>query len=388
MTGYSYLSTYPPTRCGLATFTEALATAMTGTDEPDARIVRMMDELAQPATAAIRTRSRIVAELGSVGTADEAAIRHTARALSASEVAVVQHEYGIFGGEDGADVIRVLELLTVPSIVVLHTVLDAPTGGQRAVLERVGELAGAIVVMTETARRRLGTFYSVDLRKVSLIPHGVPAWTAGPGHAARRHRTVLTWGLIGPGKGIEHGIRAIAALGDTVPPVHYVVSGQTHPKVIAHEGEAYRDSLHALVSELGLQDRVTIEDEYLDAAQLAARVGSADLVLLPYDSRNQVTSGVLVEAIAAGKPVVATAFPHAIELLREGTGVVVAHEDPAAIAAGIRTTLERAGSLKANGAPAEATAPAPAPGTTWAEVALKYRELAALLTTHRVELSA
>jgi glycosyltransferase involved in cell wall biosynthesis len=381
VTGYSYLSTYPPTRCGLATFTEALATAMVRDGEPDARIVRMMDELAQPAPAASRTRSTVVAELGSVGGAGETAIRLAARALSTGDVAIVQHEYGIFGGEDGADVTRVLELLTVPSIVVLHTVLDTPTHGQRVVLERVARLAGAIVVMTETARRRL-TAYSVDLRKVSVIPHGVADWTAGQPPAAHTDSTILTWGLIGPGKGIEHGIRAMAELADVVPPVRYVVSGQTHPKVIAHDGEAYRESLNALIEELDLQGRVSIEGDYLNAAQLAAKVGSADLVLLPYDSRNQVTSGVLVEAIAAGKPVVATAFPHAVELLDENVGVVVAHGDPGAIAEGLRDALGR---LESSGL---APAPARAPGTSWAEVALRYRELARLLTTQRVELSA
>ncbi len=383
MTGFSYLSTYPPTRCGLATFTEALATAMAPPRGADARIVRMMDELAQPATAAIATRSTIVAELGSVGPADDAAIRHAARMLSASEVAIVQHEYGIFGGEDGADVIRVLELLTVPSIVVLHTVLDAPTAGQRAVLDRVGALASAVVVMTATALARLAAHYDVDPRKVSVIPHGVAEWTAAAVTPAPDRRTILTWGLIGPGKGIEHGIRAMAELGDTVPPAHYLVVGQTHPKVLAQSGEAYRESLHRLVAELGLQDWVTIDNNYLDSAQLAARVRSADVVLLPYDSRNQVTSGVLVEAIAAGKPVVATAFPHAVELLTGGGGVVVRHEDPTAIATALGQVIGRLDSARE-----EAPARRPSNDSSWAEVALKYHELASLLTAHRVELSA
>ena len=167
-----------------------------------------------------------------------------------------------------------------------------------------------------------------------------------------------------------------------MPPIEYVIAGQTHPKVLAHEGEVYRDSLRALVVDLGLQHRVTFEDEYLDAAQLAARVASADLVLLPYDSRNQVTSGVLVEAIAAGKPVVATAFPHAVELLGDGAGVVVAHADPVAIAGGLHDAL---GWLDSSDRP---SSHAPAPGTSWPEVALRYQELARLLTTHRVELSA
>ena len=383
MTGFSFLSTYPPTRCGLATFTEALATSMTLPGDPDARIVRVMDDIAQPATAVVGTRSTIVAELDAVGEADAAGIRSAARALSASRVAVVQHEYGIYGGADGSDVIRVLEQLTVPSIVVLHTVLDAPTEGQRRVLDRVGQLASAVVVMTETARSLLTAHYAVDPRKVSLIPHGVAAWTASATATPPARRTILTWGLIGPGKGIEHGIRAMAELGDSVPPVQYLVVGQTHPRVLANDGDVYRASLHALVAELGVADRVRIDSNYLDAAQLAARVRSADLVLLPYDSRNQVTSGVLVEAIAAGKPVVATAFPHAVELLTGGRGVVVPHENPHAIAEAVRAVLGRVASVEGTAAQLQ-----PSNETSWPEVALRYRELASSLTAERVELSA
>lgn len=380
MSGYSFLSTYPPTRCGLATFTESLATAIAHEVGADSRVVRMMDELARPATAPIGTRTMIVDELDSTGAAHEPDFRRAAQSLSRGEVAVIQHEYGIFGGADGADVIRVMEHLTVPSVVVLHTVLDAPTAGQRAVLERVAALAGAVVVMTEAARTRLAG-YDIDPRIVSVIPHGVADWTDSV-RARAAHRTVLTWGLIGPGKGIEHGIRAFARLAATEPDVHYRVSGQTHPKVLAHDGDGYRESLHALVDDLGLRSRVTIDGQYLDAAQLAAQVGAADAVLLPYDSRNQVTSGVLVEAIAAGKPVVATAFPHAVELLGAGVGVVVAHEDPAAIAEGLRAVLAW------RPAGGRTSAPAPAPGTSWAEVALRYREAAAPLAGHRVDLSA
>lgn len=381
MTAFSFLSTYPPTRCGLATFSESLATAI-AVDGPDSLIVRMMDELARPATPAIRTRSRIVAELGSVGSAADGSIRQASRSLNQAQVAIVQHEYGIYGGEDGDDVLRVLAQLTVPSIVVLHTVLDTPTAGQRAVLERVGDLADAVVVMTEAARVRLAS-YSIDAGKVSVIPHGVPSWTPEPRAHPRDRRTVLTWGLIGPGKGIEHGIRAIAELADMVPPVHYRVSGQTHPKVLAQDGDVYRQSLHALVAELGVGDRVSIEDDYLDAAQLAAHVRDADLVLLPYDSRDQVTSGVLVEAIAAGKPVVATGFPHAVELIHPGAGAVVEHENPSSMARGIRSVVDRLGAGDAS-----RIRVMPVTGTTWGEVALRYRELAQLLTTRRVDLFA
>jgi len=262
----------------------------------------------------------------------------------------------------------VLEAVTAPSIVVLHTVLEDPTPHQRIVLERIAAAATAVVVMSDRARSLLASGYRVDMEKVSVIPHGVPDWDSLVGGHRSDRTTMLTWGLIGPGKGIEWGIRAVAALRDVEPTLHYEVLGETHPKVIAHEGEAYRDRLRLLAEELDVADRVTFDARYLDRGRLAARVAAADLVLLPYDSREQVTSGVLVEAVAAGKPVIATAFPHAVELLNDGAGIVVEHESPKAIAKAVRSIL--------SGRDAGARRPAFDPDTAWSAVAQRYRELA------------
>lgn len=364
VTGFSILSTFPPTRCGLATFSESFATALTASGPEAVRIVRAVDDLDGPAPTVVGTRTSIVGELHVDRPADA---RSVARLLSADDVVVVQHEYGIYGGDDGDDVLDVLDALTAPSIVVLHTVLREPTAHQRRVLERVTDAASAVVVMTETAHALLATRYRIDMHRVSVIPHGVPEWDAleAPLHADRR--TMLTWGLIGPGKGIEWGIRAVAELRNLEPELHYEILGETHPKVVAHEGEAYRERLELLAVELGVSDRVRFDARYLDRAALAERVAAADLVLLPYDSRIQVTSGVLVEAVAAGKPVVATAFPHAIELLGDGTGSIVAHESPVAIAEAVRSELARAATHRR---------PAVDVGTTWPAVAQLYRELA------------
>jgi len=362
---FAFLSTYPPTRCGLATFTQALATAMVGDLDPRARIVRAMDVDDLPSLAAIGSRSTIVGELHR---GDRAGGRDAARLLSASDAVIVQHEYGIYGGRDGDEILPVLAALTAPSIVVLHTVLPAPTAHQREVLETVSRLAGAIVVMTETARRLLAEHYSVDARKVSVIPHGVADLRSVKVAPHPERRTMLTWGLIGPGKGIEWGIQAMADLAVTEPLLHYVVAGQTHPKVVDREGERYRESLQRLIVELGLDDRVTLDARYLDAPQLATQVANADIVLLPYDTREQVTSGVLAEAVAAGKDVVATTFPHSSELLANGVGTLVEHEDPAAIARAVRATLH--GEKRADRDRALAV------DVSWPAVAAEYRLLA------------
>jgi glycosyltransferase involved in cell wall biosynthesis len=336
------------------------------------QIVRAIDGLDGPTPARVSDRVSIVGELH---VDRPAASSSVARLLSSGDVVVVQHEYGIYGGDDGDDVLRVLEALTAPSIVVLHTVLEGPTPHQRLVLERVAASATAVVVMSDTARSLLASGYRVDMGNVSVIPHGVPEWEALVGSRQADRTTMLTWGLIGPGKGLEWGIRAVAALRDIEPALHYEILGETHPKVIAHEGEVYRDRLRLLADELGVADRVTFDARYLDRDALAVRVAAADLVLLPYDSRVQVTSGVLVEAVAAGKPVVATAFPHALELLRDGAGTVVEHESPTAIADAVRGIL-----AGANG-PTVRRPVVFDPDTAWSAVAQRYRELADTMTS-------
>ena len=373
MTRFGFLSTYPPTRCGLATFTESLASAMAAPGSQDARIVRVMDEPASETETRFGTRP-VVAELVN---GDASTIEASIRALNGFDVVIVQHEYGIYGGEDGDEVVTVLEGLTAPSVVVLHTVLDAPTPGQKSVLERVVQLATSVVVMTDAAHDILERRFDVDLSKVSVIPHGVIEAQAADREESRAaaadgRRRVLTWGLIGPGKGIEWGIRAMAELGDLKPRPEYLVVGKTHPKVLLNEGEKYRDGLKQIATELGLDDAVRFVDAYPDADELSSLVNSADVVLLPYDSTGQVTSGVLVEALAAGKPVVATRFPHSVELLSGGAGALVAQKDPSAMAAAMRAIFADSSSAEKMSA-ARSQLPS---RTSWPEVAARYRALA------------
>ena len=237
--------------------------------------------------------------------------------------------------------------------------------------------ADAVVAMTATARERLAAGYAVDMTKVCVIAHGAaarPTTMAEPTFRTGQF-TVLTWGLLGPGKGIEWGIEAMAMLRDLVPMPRYVVAGQTHPKVLLHEGDAYRDRLREQVRQADLGSVVSFDGHYRSTAALASLVRSADVVLLPYDSTEQVTSGVLIEALAAGKPVVATQFPHAAEVLVGGAGLLVPHRDPAAIAAALRSVFARGDTMMRMAAAAAATAP----HLLWPVIADQYRELASRL---------
>jgi glycosyltransferase involved in cell wall biosynthesis len=236
--------------------------------------------------------------------------------------------------------------------------------------------------MTVTARERLARGYAADMAKVCIIAHGAPALETTMAQPAFRtgQFTILTWGLLGPGKGIEWGIEAMAMLRDLVPMPRYLVAGQTHPKVLLHEGEVYRERLREQVRQADLGSCVAFEGHYRNTSSLAALVRSADVVLLPYDSTEQVTSGVLIEAVAAGKPVVATQFPHAREVLAEGAGLLVPHRDPDAIAAALRSMILRGDVMRRITAAAAATAPQ----LLWPVIADQYRELAGRLITASV----
>jgi glycosyltransferase involved in cell wall biosynthesis len=235
--------------------------------------------------------------------------------------------------------------------------------------------------MTVTARDRLASGYAVDMTKVSVIPHGAPALRASKLPTFRStQQTVLTWGLLGPGKGIEWAIAGMALLGDLNPAPRYIIAGQTHPKVLLREGEAYRNRLREQVRDLSLTASVSFDSHYRNSASLAELVNSADVVLLPYDSTDQVTSGVLIEAVAACKPVIATRFPHAVELLSGGAGLLVPHKDPQAIADALRTLLTR----RDVAAQMTKVAGASAPELLWPAVAQRYRDLAEHLISNRV----
>jgi glycosyltransferase involved in cell wall biosynthesis len=366
---YGMLSTFPPTACGIATFSAALAAGLVA-NGATVDVVRC-------GTGGVIEDSLVSAVLDEDGPDRFAA---AVEVLDDTDVAIVQHEYGIYGGSDGDEVLTVLEALTVPSIVVAHTVLRHPTRHQRDVLERVCAAAEAVVVMTESARNRLIEGFDVVDCNIEVIPHGAttPGVDGVPDIAPRRQdrpARVLTWGLLGPGKGIEWAIDAMALMSDIRPRPTYVVAGATHPKVLARDGEAYRRMLVSRCWSTGVAPWVSFDDTYRDLESLTGLIHSADLVVLPYDSEDQVTSGVLVDAVAAGRPVVSTGFPHAVELLASGAGLVVPQRDPQALALAIRAVLTDVDVAESMAREARRLAPE----LSWNAIAGRYGRLAGQL---------
>jgi polysaccharide biosynthesis protein PslF len=371
---YGFLSTYPPTQCGLATFNAALATHLNATGS--AGVVRLLDpDNVSGGIAVDKNAPRVV---HTWRTDHPGGWPAAAEALNEFDVAVLQHEYGIYPGDSGSEVLPLLRALKVPSIAVLHTVLSNPEPLQRQILEQLAVEVDALVTMTDTARQRLISGYAVDPRKISVIPHGAASHT--PYRRENHDRPqLLTWGLLGPGKGIEWALRALAQLND--PTLVYTVAGRTHPKVLEQFGDVYRDSLKDLAASLGVADQVRWIDAYLDQDELSRLICSADVVVLPYDSTEQVTSGVLIEAVGADVPVVATDFPHAVELLADGPGLLVPHQDPEAMAAAIRHLLDEPGMA------GRLTGLAGGPTLRWPAVAARYQALAGRLLADQAPLA-
>lgn len=367
------VGTYPPTQCGIATFTAALANGLGEAGVPKVGVVRL------GTGDALSWDPRVVAEIypGLSRSRLDAA-----RAVNTHDVMLLQHEFGIFGGDDGDEVLDLLDDVVIPVVVTLHTVPLHPSAGQRRVLEALLDRVDAAVTMTRIARDRLLANYRVSPAKVVTIPHGAtvpPSLEPTPIGASDGPTRLLTWGLLGPGKGIEWVIDALARVADLRGQVHYTVAGQTHPKVRASQGETYREMLRRRASDLGVADMVSFDDSYRRLPELLDLVVDSTCVVLPYDSEDQITSGVLVDAISAGKPIIATGFPHAVELLCGGVGILVPHRDPIGISEAIRAMVTHPELVDSMSG---ATRPLAAEHR-WSAVAARYAALSAGLVPHQ-----
>lgn len=357
------LTSFPPTPCGLATFSAGLADGLSARGS-DVGVVRVADGEESSSTAVI----------GEFDNGSSASVTACVQLLNQRDVAIIQHDYDIFG----AELLDVIDDLRIPTIVVAHKVLKDPTTQQRSTMEAMVAKVDRVVVMSEAANDRLCAEYAVDRRKVTTIGRGATLPTVAPLKRAGRP-TLLTWGLMGPGKGVERVIDAMSSLKELRGQPRYLVAGATHPKVLAAEGEAYREACIERARSTGVASAVGFDSIYRSTASLSALIQTSAAVVLPYDSTDQANSGVLVDALAAGRPVVATAFPHAIEMLGSGAGIVVDKDDPDALVSALKHVLadpRLAGSMAAEGRRL-------APSLAWSTVASSYLALAQRLFSER-----
>jgi glycosyltransferase involved in cell wall biosynthesis len=320
-----------PRRCGIATFTSDLADALTvALPRADLFVVAMNEPGHRHAYP-----ERVTIEIAQD---DLSAYRRAARAIneSGADCVSLQHEYGIFGGASGSHVLALVRELRMPVVTTLHTLMAAPSASERTVMDELTSLSSRLVVMSMQGASLLRGVHGVHPSKIDFIPHGIPS---APLPTGTKHQlglegrsVLLTFGLLSPGKGIEHVIDALPAIRERNPDVAYVVLGATHPHVRAKDGERYRDSLVARAKSLDVEGCVVFHDRFVSSAELASYLGAADVYVTPYLQPEQITSGTLAYALGAGKPVVATPYRYARELLADGRGIVVPWGKPDALA--------------------------------------------------------
>ncbi|RYD85306.1 MAG: glycosyltransferase [Verrucomicrobiaceae bacterium] len=328
----AFLGGYVPRKCGIATFTHDLFSAVNagspGSEAWVAAVTDSADGYDYPPEV------RLKLEEG-----DPDSYRRVARHLNFTrpDVLCVQHEFGIYGGPAGSHLLTLLKEVNAPVVTTLHTILAKPDINQRRVMDELIHRSARLVVMADRGAKILQEVYGVDGQKIDIIPHGIPDVPFGGGDEAKKElgyqgkRILLTFGLLGPGKGIEHAIRAMPAIVEQEPDALYVILGATHPHLVAREGERYRQGLEALAEEWGVSDHVAFENRFVSPEDLERFMAAADVYLTPYPNEAQITSGTLARAFGAGKAVVSTPYWHAQELLADGAGVLVPAGDSDAI---------------------------------------------------------
>lgn len=338
------LGNYPPRQCGIATFTENLINSILNTAELqstklDLEVIAMNDPNQDYQYPSIV--SRFIPEKNKQAYLDTADYINQ----SGADVCLVQHEYGIFGGESGLLLLALLQKVEIPIVTTLHTVLQKPSFHQREVLKKIAFYSAKVVVMNGLAIEFLVNIFSVPREKIVRIQHGVPDFVAleeklMPRPALWTNRKVmLTFGLIGRSKGIETVIRALPEIVAKHPDILYVVLGKTHPSIVRFAGEEYREFLMELIKQLHLEDHVVFMNQYASELELMSYLRQTDIYVTPYLNKAQITSGTLSYAVSGGCAVISTPYWHAEELLAEGRGKLFDFQDYKRLAAIVNELL-------------------------------------------------
>jgi glycosyltransferase involved in cell wall biosynthesis len=337
----AFVGGYEPRRCGIATFTHDVCEAVAAAVPTAECIAGAVNDRVQGYNYPPRVRFELLEK-------DLNSYRRAADFLNFNntEVLCVQHEFGIYGGSAGSHLLGLLKEVRMPVVTTLHTVLQEPDPAQRKVMEELIARSDRLVVMARKGAEILRQTYGVPDAKIDVIPHGIPDIPFADSAASKAQfglegsTVMLTFGLLGPGKGIEHVIEALPEIVRRHPRAVYLILGATHPHLLAREGERYRLGLERLAEERGVKGHVIFYNRFVSLDELTEFIGATDIYLTPYLNEAQITSGTLAYVFGAGKAVVSTPYWHARELLAEGRGILVPFRDPQAIAEGVCAFLD------------------------------------------------
>ncbi|WKL58391.1 glycosyltransferase family 4 protein [Asticcacaulis sp. ZE23SCel15] len=334
------MGNFPPRMCGLATFTRDMYACLSrALPKAGWRVVAMNDPNGAYDYPDVVTDQ--------IAQNDPEAYRRLAASLNADgiDVMFVQHEFGIFGGPAGEYLIECLERLNMPVVTTLHTVLETPNDDQKRVMAALIRVSSTLITMAERGAKILREVYKVPDAQILVVPHGAPSRPLGDTERFKEvfgvggQKTLMTFGLLSPNKGIETIIKALPDILDSTPDLSYLIVGATHPHLVASQGEAYRDSLMDMARQLGVEDHIVFVNRFMDDAELIDILQATDIYVTPYLTETQITSGTLSYALALGRPVVSTPYWHAAEALADGVGIICPFEDSAAFAHEISNLL-------------------------------------------------
>lgn len=336
----AFLGDYLPRKCGIATFTTDLRTAVALEFPATQCLVVPVNDIEGGYEYPPEVRFEIAEQ-------ELPSYLRAADFLNITDVDVlcVEHEFGIYGGLAGSHVLALLHEVRMPIVTTLHTILREPNPDQRRVMRELIRLSTRLVVMSEKGREFLLDVYQTPASKIDLILHGIPDMPfADPNYfkdefGVAGKNVLLTFGLLSPNKGIEYALRALPDIIAEFPNTVFIVVGQTHPNLIRDEGEFYRLSLERITKDLGMQEHVVFFNRFVELDELMRFIGAADIYLTPYLTESQITSGTLAYAFGSGNAVVSTPYWHATELLTAERGKLVPFRDGKAIAVAVKELL-------------------------------------------------
>ena len=334
------IGTFSPRKCGIATFTTDIF-AQLRQHQPQVDFQVFALDCKETANVYAPGVKRF-------DPADRAETVRTAHEINEGgfDAVWLQHEFGIYGGPDGEMVQDLVDHLAAPLIVTFHTVLRDPSPRQRAIVKHLISRATQMMVMSRHGRDLLISEYEAPRDRIAVIPHGAPDRPFGREREFKarlgldQRPILMTFGLLGPGKGLEHMIAAMPQIVARHPGALYRIVGATHPNLIAEQGESYRESLQALATSLGVENNIAWDNRFLETSELLDQLEACDIYVTPYQNLQQSTSGTLSYAVALGKPVVATPYLHARELLANDIGMIVEPASSAALADAVNGLLD------------------------------------------------